>query len=113
MIGAGVLITQATSDSSFLDQSLETAAAYVGSQGVSDLMNQDPAFNAVFFRNLLMLPEAQFGHQQHALMAGYGSDMWERRRLRHGLFAGNGSPLNNTAAMVQIYSLMAGAQPHP
>jgi hypothetical protein len=38
--------------------------------------------------------------------------MWEQKRRRHGLFAGNGSPLNNTAAMIQLYALLAGATPH-
>ena len=38
--------------------------------------------------------------------------MWATQRLPHGLFAGNGSALNNAAAMIQIDALLAGAPPH-
>lgn len=113
MIGAGILLTQQTRDSSFLDHSVETAAAYIRSRDVAELTTQEPAFNAVFFRNLLMLDQVRPGHRGHALAAEYSSAMWATKRLRHGLFAGSGSPLNNAAAMVQIYALVAGAQPHP
>jgi hypothetical protein len=113
MIGAGVLISQQTGDSSLVDQSVETAVAYVNTRDVRDLMTQDPAFNAVFFRNLLILDEFRSDTRYRALMTDYGTAMWTSRRLRHGLFAGNGSPLNNTAAMLQIFCLIAGARPHP
>jgi len=113
MIGAGVLLARATADSSFLDHSVQTAAAYTGSRDVAALMTQDPAFNAVLFRNLLVLDDVRPHHRYRALLAAYGSAMWASQRLRHGLFAGNGSALNNAAAMLQIYALLAGAPPHP
>jgi hypothetical protein len=113
MIGAGVLLARQTSDSSFLDHSAETAEFYLGKVGVVELSTQDPAFNAVLFRNLLLLDQVRPDHRYRSLAAEYGSAMWATKRLRHGLFVGNGSPLNNAAAMVQIYALVAGAQPHP
>jgi hypothetical protein len=113
MIGAGVLLAQQTGDSSFAELSVETAASYFESRGVHELLTQDPAFNAVFFRNLLILDTVRPDSQYVGLMADYADAMWTNRRLRHGLFAGNGSPLNNAAAMLQIFSLMAGAQPFP
>jgi hypothetical protein len=113
MIGGGVLIAQQTGHASFMDQSEETALSYVGGRNGRDLLTQDPAFNAVLFRNLLMLDDVRPDTQYRTLIADYGSTMWESGRLRHGLFAGNGSPLNNTAAMLQIFALIAGARPHP
>ncbi len=112
MIGAGVLLARRTGEPSFLDNSVETAGAYVASRDVGDLLTQDPAFNAVFFRNLLLLDEERPDPRHRQLCKAYGSAMWSRGRRRHGLFAGNGSPLNNTAAMVEIYALGAGATPH-
>jgi hypothetical protein len=76
-------------------------------------MVQDPAFNAVLLRNLLLLDEVRPDPRYRALASDYSTRMWETQRTRRGLFAGNGSPLNNTAAMLQIDALLAGAQPHP
>ena len=111
-IGAGVLLARQTSDPSFLDQSEETAAAYVAGLDVPALIAQDPAFNAVLFRNLLLLDDVRPDQRYRTLLAAYASAMWATRRLRHGLFAGNGSALNNAAAMIQISALLAGAPAH-
>jgi len=112
MIGAGVLLARITQTRSFLDESAATATAYVNGRGVTDLMTQDPAFNAVFFRNVLLLDQEQPDTRYRDLMSSYASAMWQTKRMRHGFFAGNGSLLNNTAAMVQTYALVAGAQAH-
>jgi hypothetical protein len=113
MIGAGVLLARETNDPSFLEHAEETAGAYVDNRDVTELMAQDPAFNAVLFRNLLVLDQVRPNDRYRSLAAQYSSAMWASKRLRHGLFAGNGSPLNNAAAMVQIDALLARAQPHP
>jgi hypothetical protein len=113
MIGSGVLLGRQTGDSSYVDQAVETAAAYVGGTTVPDLVDQDPAFNAVLFRNLLTLDRERPDPRYRALASAYGAHMWETERIRHGLFAGKGSPLNKAAAMLQIYALLAGADPHP
>jgi hypothetical protein len=75
-------------------------------------MTQDPAFNAVLFRNLFLLDKERSRDLYRSKAIAYGSAMWEQKRQRLGLFAGNGSPLNNAAAMIQIYALLAGAEPH-
>jgi hypothetical protein len=113
MIGAGVLLARQTGEKVFLDQAAETAAAYIATQGVPELTTQDPAFNAVLFRNLLMLDQERPDHRYRSITAQYASNMWASKRSQHGLFEGNGSRLHNAAAMVQIYALLAGAQPHP
>ena len=58
-IGAGVLLARQTTASSFLDQAEETATAYLAGLDVPALITQDPAFNAVLFRNLLALDEVR------------------------------------------------------
>jgi hypothetical protein len=113
MIGSGVLLARRTGDPAYLDQAAETASAYVATIGVPELLAQDPAFNAVLFRNLLVLDRERPDPRYRALGSDYGAAMWESRRVRHGLFAGKGSPLNKVAAMLQIYALLAGAEPHP
>jgi hypothetical protein len=113
MLGSGVLLGRQTRNSSYVDQAVGTADAYVGGTTVPDLVAQDPAFNAVFFRNLLVLDRERPEPHYRALASGYGTRMWETRRIRHGLFADKSSPLNNAAAMLQIYALLAGAEPHP
>jgi Glycosyl hydrolase family 76 len=112
MIGAGVLLARELNDPSFLEHAAETAGAYVDGRDVAGLMTQDPVFNAVLFRNLLVLDQVR-PDRYRSLAAQYSSAMWASKRSRHGLFTGNGSPLNNTAAMLQIDALVAGAQPHP
>jgi hypothetical protein len=112
MIGAGVLLAGTTGDSAYLDQAVETATAFVDTRGLSDLMAQDPAFNAVLFRNLLVLDRARPDPRYRSLAGHYATAMWTGRRIRHGFFEGKGSVLNNTAAMLQIYALLAGAEPH-
>lgn len=112
MIGAGVLLYRQTGDPSYLNNSLETASAYLDCRDATELLTQDPAFNAVFLRNLLLLDQEHPNGQYRSTAAEYGSAMWANSRLRHGLFAGNGSPLNNAAAMVQVYALLAKADPH-
>jgi hypothetical protein len=113
MIGSGVLLGRQTGDPSYVDHAVETAAAYVGGITVTELVAQDPAFNAVLFRNLLFLDRERPDPRYQALASDYGTRMWDTRRTRQGLFAGNGSPLNKAAAMLQIYALLAGAEPHP
>ena len=111
-IGAGVLLARQTTDASFLDQSEETATTYLAGLDVPALVVQDPAFNAVLFRNLLLLDDVRPDQRYRTLLATYASTMWTTQRLRHGRFAGKGSALNNAAAMIQIYALLAGAPPH-
>jgi hypothetical protein len=113
MIGSGVLVARSSGDTQLLEQAVETADASLGTDGGLELMEQDPAFNAVFFRNLLMLDEERPDPRYRTLMTDYADAMWTRQRRPHGLFGGKGSPLNNTAAMVQIFALLAGARPHP
>ena len=59
MIGAGVLLHRATEDAGYLAQAESTAQAAVRHFSLDRLVAQGAAFNAVFFRNLLLLDAVQ------------------------------------------------------
>jgi hypothetical protein len=114
MIGAGVLLHRLTEDERYLAHATATAAAALGRFSIGVLVNQDAAFNAVFFRNLLLLDEVVGDPAYRRLAQAYGDEMWStRREARTGLFRGAGSPLYDSAPLVEIYALLAGAAPHP
>jgi hypothetical protein len=72
-----------------------------------------PAFNAVYFRNLLLLDRLAPDPRYRQTALAYADEMWTTRRdSRTGLFTGDMSPLNESAPMVEIYALLAGAEPH-
>jgi predicted alpha-1,6-mannanase (GH76 family) len=113
MIGAGVLLHRVTGDGRYLTQATETAAASLQRFNLEALLTQDAAFNAVFFRNLFLLDEVVPDPRYRQLALDYGEEMWRaRRHPGTGLFRGQGSPLNNTAPLVELYALLAGAAPH-
>ena len=113
MIGAGVLLHRVTGDGTYLEQASETAAASLAHFGVDSLVGQGAAFNAVFFRNLFLLNQVAPNFSYGALASAFATAMWERcRDARTGLFLAGGSPLNASAPMIEVYALLAGAQPH-
>ena len=115
MIGAGVLLAQATGDRSYLAQAQATAAASLQRFDVTELVKPNgPAFNAVFFRNVFLLARVAPNPGYRALAATYADEMWnEHRDVRTGLFEAGASLLNSSAPMLEIYALLAGADPHP
>jgi hypothetical protein len=115
MIGAGVLLHKATGDLAYLSQAESTARASMSRFSVDQLLTQDAAFNAVFFRNLFVLNDVSPSEAYRASALQYAERMWtERRDSASGLFSGGPSSfLNNTAPMIEIYALLAGAPPHP
>ncbi len=114
MIGAGVLLHQITGEAAYLEHASDTARASLAHFGLPELVRNDAAFNAVFFRNLLLLDGVSPDPARLRLARSYGDHLWEEwRDPRTGLFRGGGSPLNNSAPMVEVYALLAGATPHP
>ncbi len=114
MIGAGVLLHRITGEAAYLEHAVQTARASLERFGPAELAVNGAAFNAVFFRNLLLLDEVSHDPARLRLASDYGERMWEGSRdPRTGLFSGTGSPLNNSAPMVEVYALLAGAAPHP
>ena len=114
MIGAGVLLHRATGDPEYLSQARSTAQAALGRYSLDRLVGQHPAFNAVFFRNLLLLHEVEPQPAYRTRAEEYADRMWDQRRdPTTGLFSGGSSFLNHTAPMMEIYALLAGSKPHP
>ncbi len=71
---------------------------------------QPPAFNAIFFRNLLLLHPATADRELRdeilAAMCGYADRMWARQRGRHPLRNAGGTLLDHSA-LVQLLALLA------
>ncbi len=112
MIGAGTLLDQITGDTAYLAQARRTAAAAVASFGTgATLAGQGPAFNAIYFRNLLYLDTAAPDPAYRAQLQAYATTMWAQRQPS-GLFDPQ-IGVNGTAPMVEIFSLLAGSPPLP
>jgi hypothetical protein len=75
--------------------------------------SQPPAFNAIFFRNLLLLHAATADDQLRTqivnAMRGYADRAWHEQRTRSDCFrfSGHGVTLLDQSAMVQILALLA------
>jgi len=119
VIGAAVLLHRATGKSSYLTDAVTLADAtfevfgtdryYSGSMGA---YSGRAIFNAIFFRNLLML-HASVGNSAYVhRMQAYADAAWsdpDVRDPRTNLFRLNGEPrysLLDQAAMVQVYALL-------
>ncbi len=114
MVGAGVLLYEATGDPAYLEQAAATADAALGHFFGAALESQGPAFNAIYFRNLWLLGRHRPDPRITRAAAAYAEGMWRRRRSsRTGLFTGGGSPLNRSAPMMALFALLAGAPACP
>lgn len=115
MVGVSVLLYRVTGEAAYLararaiaDTSLETFGA--------DGFGQAPAYNAVFFRNLLLLEEETGDARYRAAMQTYADRMWDARRdPASGLFdvvygrSRTTTPhrLLDQGAMLQVYAALA------
>ena len=115
MIGAGVLLAEATGDQRYLEEAWATADASLASYDVATLLHPNgPAFNAIFFRNLFLLDRRVPDPRVGALAADYADAVWDRVLGRPAPGAtGRAGTLNATAPLVEVYALLAGATPHP
>ena len=113
MVGAGVLLNKLTGTSTYLSQAEQTASAallYFGTG--STLINQGPAFNGIYFRNLLFLNSVVPNDGYASEAQSFGSSMWAQRQVSTGLIDPQYG-VNGTAPMVEIYALLAGSSPTP
>jgi Glycosyl hydrolase family 76 len=112
MIGAGALLYGITGDVSYLNQANATASGAVAYFGTgSSLINQGPAFNAIYFRNLFLLNQIAPDSTYAAETQSFATTMWAQRRPSGLIDPQYG--VNGTAPMVEIYSLLAGSPPAP
>ncbi|MDQ6834704.1 MAG: glycoside hydrolase family 76 protein [Actinomycetota bacterium] len=113
MIGAGVLLERLAPDSGeFLAQAEATARVALGHyQG--HYFDQSPAFNAIFFRNLLLLHDATADTAlqdsiRHALR-GYADQAWNEQRDDADLFCPRRGAVSllDQSALVSVQALVA------
>jgi hypothetical protein len=114
MIGASVLLYRITGDPDYLARGRATADTSLDVFGPE--FSQPPAYNAIFFRNLLLL-EAETGDGRYrGAMQAYADQVWDTMHdPSTGLFnfvygrSKSAEPhrLVDQAAMLQIYALLA------
>jgi glycosyl hydrolase family 76 len=110
MMGAGVLLYQATHDGAYLYQARQTARAASAYFPYSRLSNENPFFAEVYFRNLLYLDSVTHDPPGSLPVREYAYYAWTRHRLSDNLFVYGSPPtteLLRQAALVQVYALLA------
>jgi hypothetical protein len=119
IIGAGVLLHSATDDATYLDQAVTTADASLAYFDRHGWYNQPVIFNALFFRNLLLLcgalsPDNQKYKSYVAATQTFADKVWNDRNI-HNLQkhmikfdpSTSAFKLREQAGMVQIYACLA------
>jgi hypothetical protein len=111
MIGAGVMLFQATRDRSYLQQALATGHAALHNFDAGMLATQGDGFNAIYIRNLLLLGGASGDPGFATFARWYANDAWDNvRDPSTNLFlSGPGGDTNllDQAAMTQVNALLA------
>jgi hypothetical protein len=110
MIGAGVLLYQATGNSAYLYQARQTAKAALAYFTIERLLSENPFFPAVYFRNLLYLDAVTHDPPGARLAQSYVDSVWIHQRLTSNLFVFGSPPsaqLLVQAAIVQVYALLS------
>lgn len=113
MVGANVLLARANPDDR--ERYLALAEAIAGKamrEFAGSYERQPPAFNAIFFRNLLLLHEAsgdeQLQDQIIGAMTEFADAAWSEARDRRDLFHLRGAPsVLDQSAVVQVLALLA------
>jgi len=111
-IGVNVLFYEITHDRTYLQRAERIAkAAYTFYIDQGNLAKQGPSFNAIFFKNLLLMESVTGGHKYRDAMQDYADSTWAQLRdpatgLFH--FDSNGeTQAIQQASMVQIYATLA------
>lgn len=112
MIGAAVLLYRATGEQQHLEHAIQIADAALAYYGQGDrLREQSPAFNAIFFKNLLLLAGETGDLGYREAMQQYAERIWQDQRdVETGLFVpGPDQPVEllQHAGMIQIYAVLA------
>jgi hypothetical protein len=111
MIGAAVLRCRTGGDTELLDAAEATARATLA-RYAGRYFDQPPAFNAIFFRNLLLLHaatrDAALRMQITATLNGYADEAWARTGAQALLPRGDGSVvLLDQSALLSVLALSA------
>jgi Glycosyl hydrolase family 76 len=110
MIGAGVLLYQATGNGAYLYQARQSAKVALSYFTLERLLSENPFFPTVYFRNLLYLDAVTRDPPGARLAQSYVDSLWVHQRLTSGLFVFGSPPssqLLTQAAVVQVYALLS------
>jgi Glycosyl hydrolase family 76 len=110
MIGAGVLLYQATGNSAYLFQARQTAQVALAYYTPERLGSENPFFVSVYFRNMLYLDSVTHDPPGPKLAQPYVDYAWQHLRLISNLFVFGSPPTGQLlvqAAIVQIYGLLS------
>ena len=111
MIGAGVMLYQATHNSAYLAQAEATAQAGLSIYVPAELAVQPVGFDAIYIRNLLLLGGVSGDPRYQRFAQWFANDEWYNvRDPKSGLFLADPdgqTQLLDQAAMVQVYALLA------
>jgi len=116
MIAANVREYQKTGNSAYLSEAEAIAQTALGTFNEAYYITHSAAFNAIYFRGLLVLYSvtANTGLQAQILQTiqTYANDAWDNHRNSQGLFsfasaAGPGYQLLDQGAMLQVYAMLA------
>jgi Glycosyl hydrolase family 76 len=112
-IGASVQLYRATGDPAYLDRAIETASAALARFGDNDrLWRQPPAFNAIFFRNLLDVDVVAPDPRYRAALDAYLTRARDSARTGFGLYQGGGLGFYGPGDGVQLVDQAAFVQMH-
>jgi hypothetical protein len=110
-IGVNVLFYEVTHDRKYLKSAESIAqAAYTYYVTQNNLPSQGPTFNAIFFKNLLLLESVTGGHRYRDAMQAYADSSWSLRDPATGLFhfdTNGETQAIQQASMVQLYATLA------
>jgi hypothetical protein len=116
MIAANVREYQKTGNSAYLSDAEAIANGALSTFNEAYYTNHSAAFNAIFFRGLLVLYSATSDTNLQSniiqTIQAYADDAWNNHRSPNGLFrfassSGTGYQLLDQGAMLQIYAMLA------
>ncbi len=108
MVGANVMVFAATGDAASLVRAQEIADASLTRYAGSGWMGQPPVFNAIFFRNLMLLDAVAPDPRYRAAMATYASELAACVEPATGLVRFQGEThLLHQAALVELQATLA------
>lgn len=111
MLGASALLYKATGDQRYLQRAQQIAQAALAFYGAGGrIFTQDVIFNAIFFKNLLLLDSIAPVAGVRAALQQYTDALWQEADQSSGLLEVqiyNGIPLLNQAGFTQLFALLA------
>ena len=111
-VGVNVLLYQVTGNVTYVQHAEQIAQTALAYYGVDNRLYQQPAsFNAIFFKNLLLLQSIDHDPCYARTLQAYADQVWQNDRdPATGLFhfhGATGTQLLEQAAMTQLYAVLA------